>query len=116
MQSKKLVEQIGLFRINRLLDLATERSLSGTKEDYRLSKRYINLATAISRHYKIKLPEEVKSRICAGCSAVLIPGISCSVRFSGGFVIYRCTACGNVRKLYMKRRNSIDRINAPPDG
>ena len=102
MQNKALEKQMGMFRIERLFELALQRAMGSNPEDARLSKRYVSIALEISRHYKIKLPDSVGNRICKGCGSVLVPGRSCRVRVSGGFVAYTCTHCGTTKRVFVK--------------
>ncbi len=98
---KKLEKRIGELRIERLFELGVERASKNTPEDTTLSKRYIGLALRISRHYKIKLPENVRRGICGKCHSALIPGKNCSVRvLDRGVVAYKCVLCGSTKKIF----------------
>ncbi len=97
----KLVKEIASYRISRLLGLAEEMAKKNTKLSRALSKRYVLLARRISMHYKVKIPREMKERICKKCNNFLVPGINCSVVLASSkrFVVYKCE-CGAENHIF----------------
>ena len=92
-----LIKEITLFRIDRLLELAENR-VKENKID--LAKRYVYIARRLSMHNKVKIPKSKKLFICKKCNNYLIPGITCKVRKSKDFIIYKCN-CGNENKMFI---------------
>jgi ribonuclease P protein subunit RPR2 len=102
MESRKsLINAIAKERIEILFGLA-EKTF---QEDGKLAGSYLSIMNKISTHYKVGLPAHIKNRMCQGCSAMLMPGYSCSVIVvsSGGYIIYKCSECGSERHLNYKR-------------
>lgn len=103
MKDDKLIKEVAAERMERLFSLSEKRTEARTKDSDALAKRYVALARKISAHYKVKLPIEMKNRICKKCNLVLIPGISCTVRIaSQGCIVYRCE-CGEQKKVFLKK-------------
>ena len=106
MKDEKLIKGVAIWRISRLFELAekdTRKDLAGSEI---LAKRYISLAKKISAHYKVKIPKEMKTRICKSCNAVLIPGVNCRVRITKGpLSIYICN-CGSEKKEYITKKDT----------
>lgn len=105
MKDEKIIKDIASERIERLFSLAERMTDSGDKEESRLAKRYMDLALKISRHYKVKFPEEIKKKICKDCNSVLIPGINCTVRITNGALLYKC-GCGGKKKVFLNNSGS----------
>ena len=89
---RSLVNSVARERIELLFGLAEEEAVKNPK----LSSSYISLLEKISTHYKVKLPMDMKNRICKACSIILVPGLNCKVVIASsvGFVVYRCNKCG----------------------
>ena len=101
MKDEKIIKDIASERIERLFSLAERMTEAGGRDEGQLAKRYICLARKISRHYRVKLSEEIKKKICKGCNSVLVPGINCTVRLSGGgALIYKCS-CGEKKITFL---------------
>ena len=101
MKDDKLIKEVAAARIERLFSLAEKKTEARGSDA--LAKRYVALARRISSHYKVKLPIEIKNKICKKCNSVLVPGISCTVRIaSQGYIVYRC-ACGAQKKIFLKK-------------
>ncbi len=111
MKNAEVVKKIALFRIKRLFQLAEERIKDNNVDSEELSKRYLRIAMEISRHYKVSMPLGIRERICKKCGSLLTPGINCSVRSSGGFLIYKCT-CGYITRRRYKRATSPQAVRA----
>ena len=98
----KLEGKIAESRIARLFEMAKNRTLLGDGLSEKLARRYVKLMLEISRHYKVPLPVRIKGGVCKHCHAVLVPGLNCRVRISGGFAIYKCS-CGKENKSHLGR-------------
>jgi len=92
-----VVKEIASERIKILYRLAKE-SVDSNPD---LSRKYAKLIKKISRHYRIRLDNEIKRHICKKCGLVLIPGNNMSVRIASSkkSVIYKCKGCGYERKI-----------------
>jgi len=102
----KVVKEIAFERIKRLLELAEEKARENTEYSRMLEKRYVKLAREISAHYRVKIPKELKQKICKKCNNFLIPGINCSVRkVSGnpGYLVCKCE-CGAEKKIFLRAK------------
>lgn len=86
--------QIALERINILFKQADEMF----RKDSKLSDRYVKLARKISMKYKVRIPRELKRRICKHCNSYLRPSANCTVRLNNRKVVYHCHTC----KKYMR--------------
>jgi len=100
MEKKHLIAAIAEQRVEILFDLAKDVF----SNDPELAKRYVKLIGEIGRHYKIRLPKEVKRGICKKCSNLLVPGMNASIRLasSKGFAVYKCLNCGAELHIYYK--------------
>ena len=103
MKNEALVKRIAKCRIGILFGLAEEKTLKDTEASRRLARRYISIARTISAHYKVKIPRELKYRICKKCGSFLVPGINCRVRVASahGYVAYVCE-CGGETHIHYK--------------
>lgn len=82
-------------------------------EDSKLSHRYIKMAREIAMHYKIKLPKELKRKVCKHCHHYIVPGRNCRVRTQHGKVVYSCLDCkGLMRFPYLKEQKVRRKNNA----
>ena len=82
-------------RIQRLFDLAEE----SFDKDPALSKRYAFLARKISMRHRIRIPGELKRRVCKECGAFLVPGANCRVRTKEHRVVATCLECGRHMRI-----------------
>lgn len=90
-------------RIQRLIFLALEKA----KVDPNYSKKHVELAMKIGMRYNVRLPKEIKRRICKNCKSYLIPGENCTVRTNPKqqAVIAVCKNCCSVRRFpYRKEK------------
>lgn len=98
-KNSKIIEDVALQRMNRLMELAEHEANKLKKDSDVLALRYVKMAMRISSHYKIKMPLMLKRRICRGCSSILIPGRTCTARISEKQMIYKCR-CGKENRLF----------------
>ena len=70
------------------------------------SKEYVSLALKLSKKFNIKIPLNIKRKICKKCNRYFNPGI---VRIKKGYVIYKCPYCGFEKwiKIENLKRKSI---------
>ena len=104
MKNADLMGRIAAERIAMLMRMAEKTTLWKTADSRRLAKRYARLALKISEHYKVKLPELAKNKVCKKCGNFLVPGLNCSVRLasSHGYAVYTCE-CGEEKHVFYKR-------------
>jgi ribonuclease P protein subunit RPR2 len=72
------------------------------------SHRYAELARKISMRYNVKIPKQLKGRLCNYCYRYLFPGKNCVVRSSSmrQAMEVKCLACGKVSRYpYSKEKN-----------
>jgi|SRR5271154_5125695 len=98
-----IVKKIAAKRIEILYSL----SKKAYDSDPKLSSDYVKLIKQISRHYKIRLPDEFKKGMCKKCNTVLIPGKTSSSRLvsSKGYVAIKCLNCG--AEMHVHYRSQI---------
>ncbi len=97
--NKKIAGKIAKERINMLLELAQRRMTEGEEE---LAKRYVDLALLISKKYNVRIPRNLKYRICKKCHSFLIPGKNARVRLKRGKVVITCLKCGCTKRYKYK--------------
>ncbi len=86
-------------RIKILLQLADQR-MRENEED--LAKRYVNLALLISKKYNVRIPRDMKYRICKKCKLFIVPGKNARVRLKKGKVVITCLNCGYKKRYKYK--------------
>ncbi|MDR2698470.1 MAG: ribonuclease P protein component 4 [Candidatus Methanoplasma sp.] len=92
--SKNAAVNIGEERISILTELSKDALRNG-RED--LARRYVSLAGSIGRKTRTKMPAGF--RYCKGCMTPLVPGLSCTVRLTGGKTVTRCGICGSLKRV-----------------
>ena len=92
---KELIEGIALARIERLFQLASEEFGKHPER----SKRYVQLARAISRRNKVSLEGKFKMQFCKKCGAFLKAGKNARKRIHKGYASILCLECNFVRKV-----------------
>mgnify|MGYP001590146415 CR=1 FL=1 len=93
-QQKKLA----LNEINTLFNQAKE----AFNEKPDLADKYAQKVRRIAMKYKIKLPLELKRRICKHCHKYLLPGKNLRVRTHKGHVVYYCLECKGFMRVRYK--------------
>ena len=89
-------------RIGVLFGRAEKESISNPAR----SRRYLELAAKIAMRYNIRMPKTLKRRFCKECYTYMVPGSSCRVRTSSGFVSVTCLNCGKVSRYHAERRKN----------
>jgi len=87
-ENKKIARE----RVNELFKQAEKA------KEKALADRYVELARKIAMRYKIRIPTELKRRVCKNCYSYLRPGKNVRIRINEGKVIYYCLEC----KKYMR--------------
>lgn len=107
MKNESLVKRTALTRIRRLLAMAEDRTRENTATSRKLAKRYVGIAERISAHYRVRIPNVLRLRICKKCGNFLIPGINCDVRLASahGYVAYACE-CGKEVHVHYRAKSS----------
>lgn len=82
---------IALQRIERLLELAVRDAKVGKEKR---SERYVDLARKMGMRHRVRIPPDLKRRICKGCHGILIPGRNARVRLRGDYIATTCLRCG----------------------
>ena len=98
-RNRKLLSEIAIERIHKLISMSKSRALGAGTGDA-LSRRYVSIAKDISDHYRIR-EKSLDDAVCSGCGEVMIPGVNASVRLVGsyGYIAYRCR-CGEEKHVH----------------
>lgn len=89
-KQKNLMRELATERMVRLFELA-EKEFKAHPER---SKRYVQLLREISIRNRIRIPTEIKRRICKHCYAFLVPGRNARYRLKEGILVISCETCG----------------------
>lgn len=114
MKKPQIVEKTAADRMRRLLGMAEERAKEGTAASMALEKRYVTIARRISTHYKVRIPDGLKHRICKNCGSFLVPGVNCKVRLSSshGYLVYLCECGAETHSFYKPARGKSSKGRA----
>lgn len=85
-----------------------------------LASRYVEIALAVQRKARIRMPRKWKRRYCKKCHAFLVPGVNAKVRLRNGHVVIRCLSCGHIMRYpYIReqkaRRRAREKSRVQPD-
>jgi ribonuclease P protein subunit RPR2 len=95
--------RIALERILTLFRLADE----ALQEKPEQSQRYVNLARQIAMRCRVKMPRELRRRVCKHCNTLLRPGVNSRVRLRQRrepHVVVTCLSCGRVHRYPVRRK------------
>lgn len=95
-QQKEIAQQ-------RIVQLFTESEKMFSSHPA-LAHRYVALARKIAMKTKVKIPLELRRRMCKHCHKYLLPGINARVRTAGGKVIISCFECKKFMRIPIKKR------------
>ncbi|RJS89723.1 ribonuclease P [Candidatus Bathyarchaeota archaeon] len=101
--SREETRRIALERIHILFRLADEVF----PENPERAQRYIDLARRIAMRCRVKLPRELRRRICKYCKSLLRPGVNCRVRVRQRrepHIVVTCFNCGRVSRYPIRRK------------
>jgi ribonuclease P protein subunit RPR2 len=87
----KEYEQIGLERIDILMNMC--------KVYPKNAKRYTYLAKKLSEKIGLPIPKEYKRLICKGCGEYLVPGKNCTVRLKNKVKYITCNECKTIKRF-----------------
>ena len=88
------MEDLALQRIERLFELAEADARKMDTGAKSRSDSYVQLARRIGMRYRVRIPGQLKMRICKGCYTYLIPGKNARIRLRGGYITTTCLKCG----------------------
>lgn len=100
--SNQKVSQIAQERISRLTALSVDALKSGRKDR---AVRYVEIALAICRKSKIKMPGQF--RYCKKCRIPLVPGINLQIRLNNDVMTHTCTECGHIKRIPYRKEKRI---------
>jgi ribonuclease P protein subunit RPR2 len=94
-KQKDWAKDMAYQRIMRLFELADE--------EFRMhpdrSDRYVRLARRIGMRYRVRMPSELKQRICRHCHSYLVHGATARTRLHGTHIATTCIACGKQMRI-----------------
>ena len=96
-------EQIAMERIRILFSLAEETYPA----DPARAQRYVDLARRIAMRTRLRLPRDLRRRVCRRCNAFLVPGATSRTRIRQRrepHVAVTCLKCGHVTRIPLRRR------------
>ena len=79
------------------------------KNDKAVANKIVKKARRVAMKNRVKLPSDVKRRICKHCKSLLVQGDNCRVRLNAGNLIYYCKEC----KRYTKFRYTVNLQQCP---
>ncbi len=68
-----------------------------------LAHKYAKKARRTALKYKLKLPLNLKRRVCKNCFSYLVPGKNLRVRTTRGHVAYYCLECKKFMRFGYKK-------------
>jgi len=95
--------RIALQRMHILFKLADE----ALPEKPEHAQRYIDLARQIAMRCRVKMPRELKRRICKQCNTLLRPGVNARVRIKQRrepHIVVTCLGCGRIFRYPVRRK------------
>ena len=103
-KAKKIQEkEIARGRIVELFEQAEQVF----KKDSKFSDRYAALAKTIAMKFKVRIPPELRRRVCKHCSSYLKQGVNLRVRLQQGKqgkVVYFCMTCEKYMRFPYKSK------------
>lgn len=96
-KQKDWAKDMAYQRIARLFELAEkEFGLHPGR-----SNRYVQLARRIGMRYRVRMPAELKQKVCKKCHAYLVQGATARTRLEGDHITTTCLVCGEqMRRRY----------------
>jgi len=89
-KQKDWAKDMAYERMHLLFELADHEF----KTHPELSNRYVGLARRIGMRYRLRMPPELKRRICKHCHVYLVQGATARTRLQGTHITTTCTVCG----------------------
>ena len=72
------------------------------KSDKTEANKIVKKAKRVAMKNRVKLPSDIKRKVCKHCHSLLIPGVNCRVRTKEGNVVYYCRECRRYSKIRYK--------------
>ncbi len=94
-KQKDWAKDMAFQRIERLFELAEQEFKTYPER----SNRYVQLARRLSMRYRVRMPQELKRRVCKHCHAYLVQGASARTRLQGTHITTTCLSCGKQMRL-----------------
>lgn len=85
----KKFQKIAIDRIRILFKLAQNNAINHPDR----SNRYVKLAKKIAMKAKVRIPKELRRRMCKNCLSYLRPGKNCRIRTKEKKLIIYCFDC-----------------------
>jgi ribonuclease P protein subunit RPR2 len=95
------VKRLARARIKVLWKQASEIA----KSDPDGARQRMRVASRVAQKVRIKVPQDIKRKICRRCGLVLIPGENCRVRMRNNrskHLTVTCISCGNITRYYVR--------------
>lgn len=96
---KKVKQDIALDRVKVLFKEAQQTFKTNSK----LAQRYVDIAHKTAMKVNLRLPKELKRKMCKHCYHYLVPSKTCRVRIHKNKVIYYCFNCKNYMRFMLKK-------------
>lgn len=94
-KQKDWAKDMALQRIQRLFELAGSEFHNHPER----SNRYVQLARRIGMRYRVRMPTELKKRMCKHCHSYLVQGITARTRLQGTRITTTCLSCGKQMRI-----------------
>jgi ribonuclease P protein subunit RPR2 len=98
-QQKHPIKEIAMDRIHRLFELAEQEYTNHPER----SCRYASLARRIGMRHRVRLPRELRQKVCRDCNSYLVPGSTSRIRLQKRHVCITCLKCGRIMRYPYKR-------------
>ncbi|MFX0044646.1 MAG: ribonuclease P [Candidatus Hermodarchaeota archaeon] len=98
--ARRETKRLAAARIETLWEQASQ--LAKTDKDG--ARRRMLIADRVAQRARIKVPRQIKRRICGECGHVLIPGENCRVRVRQNrsrHLSVTCFDCGSITRFYV---------------
>jgi len=95
--------ETAMERVRILFRLADE----AFPEDPARAQRYVDLARRIAMRTRLRLPRDLRRRVCRRCNALLVPGATSRTRVRQRrepHVATTCLRCGATARIPLRRR------------
>jgi len=96
--TKKQLKKQALDEVTKILGKAKVAFAKNPE----LAHKYAKKARRIALKYKIKLPVNLKRKICKYCYGYLVPGKTLRIRTNKGHVVYYCLMCKKFMRIMYK--------------
>ena len=90
-----------------------ERAEAARKNNPALSSHYVAMARKIAMAAKIRIPTEIRRRMCKKCNSYLVYGENCRVRVRQKrepHVVITCLKCGSQTRIMLRGRKETKRV------